>query len=195
MNLSLRLILPAFFLVFSAFGYAAKPLTFSLNRLLDDKSVEVSQSSWEGKYLLIVVGYTGCPDVCPTTLLDIREALAEMDKQPEKAKQLQPLFITIDPISDSLSDITRYAGYFDPRIIGLRAENFQLLDEVVKQLRASYGYQFAGKPVQPPELPKGYTVMHSTYIYLYSPDGHLLDVFPYNLNGVILAQRIMKNLS
>lgn len=190
-----RWVLPVFFLMFLTFGQAAKPLTFSLNRWLDDKAVTVNQTSWDGKYLLIAVGYTGCPDVCPTTLLDIREALAELDKQPKKAKQLQPLFITIDPLSDSLSDITRYAGYFDPRIIGLRADDFQQLDEVVKQLRASYGYQFAGKPVQPPELPKGYTVMHSTYIYLYSPEGHLLDVFPYNLNGVILAQRIMKYLS
>lgn len=181
-------------LVLSTLAVAAKPLTFSLNRLVDNNVVQVSQDSWQGKHLLIAVGFTGCPDVCPTTLLDIKEALAEMDKQPENAKKIQPLFITIDPISDTLTDITRYGAYFDPRIIGLRADDFTALDNVVKQLRASYGYQFDGKPVAPPNLPKGYTVMHSTFIYLYSPKGELLDVYPYNMDGKTLANRILSHL-
>ncbi len=174
---------------------AAKPLTFSLNRLEGDKAVKVTQNTWKDKYLLMAVGYTTCPDICPTTLLDIREALAEMDKNaPEKVKQIQPLFITIDPVGDALKNITQYAAYFDPRIIGLRADNFPALDNVVEQLHASYGYQFKGKVVTPPDLPKGYTVMHSTFIYLYSPDGQLVDAYPYNMDGKTLATRILQNL-
>lgn len=174
---------------------AAKPLTFSLNRLDGDKAVTVTENTWKDKYLLLAVGYTSCPDICPTTLLDIREALRTLDRDaPDKVKQLQALFITIDPITDTLESITKYAAYFDSRIIGLRTGNFTALDDVVEQLRASYGYLFNGKFVTPPNLPEGYTVMHSTFIYLYSPDGQLIDAYPYNMNGETLAKRISHSL-
>ncbi len=177
-------------LTLSTWSRAAEPLHFSLNRLVDGKPQTVTQDSWDGKYLLMAVGYTTCPDICPTTMLDIRTALAELDKTPDIAKKVQPLFITIDPVSDSLESITQYAGFFDKRIIGLRASDFEHLDDIVEQLHASYGYEFDGKAVFPPNLPKGYTVMHSIYIYLYSPEGELLDVYPYNLNGVEMAKKI-----
>lgn len=173
---------------------ASEPLTFQLKRLVDGKPTAVTEKSWQGKYLLMAVGYTGCPDICPTTLLDIRQALHALDKTPAEAAKVQPLFVTIDPESDSLADITRYTAYFDPRIIGLRADNFTLLDDVVEQLHADYGYYLNDKPVSPPNLPQGYTVMHSTYIYLYSPDAKLLDTFPYNMPGAELAKRILTNL-
>lgn len=180
---------------FSLTAQAAKPLTFQLEKLENDKAVKVTEATWGKQYLLLAIGYTTCPDICPTTLLDVREALAELDKTaPQKVKQLQPLFITIDPITDTLSGITQYAAYFDPRIIGLRTDNFKALDNVVEQLRGSYGYLYKGKAVNPPDLPKGYTVMHSTFIYLYAPDGQLLDAYPYNMDGKTLANRILENI-
>lgn len=175
-------------------SHAAKPLSFTLEQLIDGKPQTVTQAAWADKYLLIAVGYTSCPDICPTTLLDMRTAMKALDKTPEKAKHVQPLFITIDPTTDSLDSITQYAGFFDPRIVGLRAQNFAALDDVVEQLRASYGYEFDGKTVLPPNLPKGYTVMHSTFIYLYSPAGQLLDAYVYNMNGKAMAQQIKKHL-
>ncbi len=173
---------------------AAKPLTFDLQQMKNQQAIKVNPHSWGEKYLLIAVGYTGCPDICPTTLLDMRDALTELDKTPEKAAQLQPLFITIDPISDTLADITKYTSYFDSRIIGLRTQDFGKLDNIVKQLHASYGYFFKGKQVYPPKLPKGYTVMHSIFIYLYSPKGKLLNAFPYNTKGKNLAEGILRHL-
>ncbi|PID65042.1 MAG: SCO family protein [Gammaproteobacteria bacterium] len=177
------------------FATAAERLTFSLNRLQNGDAVTVSEADFADKFLLIAVGFTGCPDICPTTMLDYKNALKALDKHPQQAKKLQPLFITIDPLSDSLQDINDYAAFFDPRIVGLRAENFEKLDDVVSQLHASYGYIYKGKPVFPPDLPKGYTVMHSAYIYLYSPGGELLDVFPYNMDGDTLASNILSYLS
>lgn len=173
----------------------AQPLTFSLNRLQDGETVAVSEKDFVGKYLLIAVGYTGCPDICPTTMLDIRSALEALDKHPQQAAKIQPLFITIDPKSDTLKDITEYAAWFDPRIIGLRADNFEQLDDVVAQLHASYGYRANGKPVLPADLPKRYTVMHSTFMYLYSPAGELLDAYPYNLEGKLLAKQLLQQVS
>lgn len=174
---------------------AAKPLTFSLNRLDAGQVVTVTENSWKDKYLLLAIGYTSCPDICPTTLLDMREALHSMDQHaPDKVKQIQALFITIDPLTDALENITKYAAYFDSRIIGLRTENFAALDNLVEQLRASYGYLFNGQLVTPPHLPEGYTVMHSTFIYLYSPEGRLMDAYPYNMDGETLAKSIIRSL-
>lgn len=191
---TLKLVLLLFFINFSLLTWAAEPLRFQLYRQLNDAPVAVTENTWNNQYVLIAVGFTGCPDVCPTTLLDMRDALRALDNKPAVVKRLQPLFITIDPLSDSLENITEYAAYFDSRIIGLRAENFEKLDHVVKQLRASYGYQFQGKIVTPPNLPKGYTVSHSTYIYLYAPDGKLVDVYPYNMAGEEIAKRLLKYL-
>ncbi len=194
MTIIQRLLCGVFLSSISFMATADEALTFSLNRLEDGKVVKVTEKSFADKYLLMAVGFTGCPDICPTTMLDMRGALAELDKTPEKAAQLQPLFITIDPTSDTLKDITEYAAYFDPRIVGLRADDFKTLDNVVNQLHASYGYTFNNKAVLPPNLPKGYTVSHSIYLYLYSPERKLLDVFPYNMEGKVLAKNISKYL-
>ncbi len=190
-NLS-RLLLAGVLSAMSLVASADESLTFSLNRLQDGKVVSVSEKNFKDKYLLMAVGYTGCPDICPTTMLDMRTALAELDKTPAVVAKLQPLFITIDPTSDTLKDITEYTAFFDPRIVGLRTGDFKVLDAVVERLNASYGYTFEGKPVTPPNLPKGYTVMHSIYIYLYSPERKLLDVYPYNMPGKVLAENIKK---
>lgn len=173
---------------------ATKALSFNLQQMHNNKPIEVNAKSWKDKYLLIAIGYTGCPDICPTTLMDIRDALVILDKTPQQAKKLQPLFVTIDPISDSLADITQYTAYFDKRIVGLPTADFNQLDKLVKQLHGSYGYYFKGKQVYPPKLPKGYTVMHSIFIYLYSPQGKLLDAYPYNIKGKNLAESVLQQL-
>lgn len=178
-----------------SFVGVAESLTFSLQRLQQATALTVSEKDFSDKYLLLAIGYTGCPDICPTTLLDMREAMRALDTTPEQAAKIQPLFLTIDPQSDTLSDITEYAAFFDNRIIGLRAVDYAALDAVVEQLRGSYGYLADGKPVVPPDLPSGYTVMHSTFIYLYSPDGQLLDAYPYNMPGKQLAKSILSHLS
>ncbi len=170
---------------------ATDSLTFKLNSKLG----VVTQENFQDKYLLVAIGYTSCPDICPTTMIDMKGALQYLDKVSTLSKEISPLFITIDPTSDSLKNIITYASYFDERILGLRADNFEILDDVIKQLRASYGYIKDGKPVFQPNLPTGYTVFHSTYIYLYSPKRRLIDVFSYNLGGDELGKRIYKILS
>ncbi len=171
--------------------FANEKLTFNLK---SDTGI-VTEKSWQDDFLLIAVGYTSCPDICPTTMLEMKNALAYLDKTPKLASKITPLFITIDPISDSLEDITNYTDYFDKRIVGLRADDFKSLDDVVNQLRASYGYIKDGKPVSPPKLPDGYTVFHSTFIYLYSPERELIDVYPFNLGGDELGTKVAMELS
>lgn len=184
-----------FFMLFN-FSVRADTLQFSLQRIDNQEIINVTPASFPDKYLVIAIGYTSCPDICPTTLLDIKNMLLAMDADyTDKVSKIQPLFITIDPMADTLTEINEYTRYFDERIIGLRAKNWNNLDVVIESLRASYGYQVDGKPVLPENLPEKYDVSHSTYIYLYAPGGELLDVYPYNMDGKTLAERVAEQMN
>ena len=100
-----------------------------------DGTAITEQSLSRGKWLVIYFGYTFCPDVCPTTLMDIAGAL---DALGSRAGAVQALFVTIDPARDTPSILTEYLKSFDPRIVGLTgtpaqialaAKNFQVFDE------------------------------------------------------------------
>lgn len=159
---------------FSAFNAFAAP-TYEYE-LIDNAGNTVSQKSFPNQYQLIAFGFTHCPDVCPTTLFDFKQVLANM-KQPER---LQPVFITIDPHRDTPETLAKYTGYFDKRILALGGDR-AAIDRTVENFNATYGYQIDGKKVDPDNLPedKQYLVFHSTLIYLLDKEGKLLDVFDY----------------
>lgn len=68
------------------------------------------------KIVLLFFGYTTCPDVCPTTLAELNLALSQI---PEKADQVQVVFITVDPERDTPQDVQEYAARFNPSFVGL----------------------------------------------------------------------------
>ncbi|MBV7434035.1 SCO family protein [Cardiobacteriaceae bacterium TAE3-ERU3] len=145
-----------------------------------------TETSFPDKYTLLAFGFTHCPDVCPTTLYDMKQMLAKIDN-PEL---IQPVFVTIDPDRDTPELLSQYTGYFDPRIIGLTGSR-EAIDQTVDTFNASYGYQLDGKKLDPDELPDtGYIVYHSTYIYLLDDQGNLVDVFDYQSGADNLTQSI-----
>src|SRR5438477_4643108 len=83
----------------------------------------VTDRTFAGRWLLVFFGYTHCPDICPTTMSTISDALAKLGPL---ASQIQPLFITIDPERDTLPVLADYTAAFDPRIIGLTATPEQI---------------------------------------------------------------------
>ena len=76
----------------------------------------VTDRDFRGKYMLVYFGYTYCPDVCPTTLNAVAAAL---DKLGPKAKDLRPIFITVDPQRDTPAVMKQYTAAFSPDLIGL----------------------------------------------------------------------------
>ncbi|MEF2522815.1 SCO family protein [Vibrio mimicus] len=160
----------------------AAPLSFTLN---EAKRGEVTEKSWPRQYLFIAVGYTSCPEICPTTALDMAGV---MNRLGDKADKVTPLFISIDPNRDTAENLAQYVQYFHPKLTGLVGDETQT-KAAAKSLRATYGYSRDGKPVYPP-LPALYEVFHSTYLYLYSPEGELLDVYGYG-DG---AEKIAANM-
>ncbi|MCW8328382.1 SCO family protein [Photobacterium sp. SDRW27] len=164
----------------------AAPLTFSLN---EANLGTVTEKNWPGHHLLIGIGYTSCPDVCPTTVMDMASTIRKLGN---KADQITPIFISVDPNRDTPESLDSYVKYFGPKMIGLVGSDEQT-SQVVRALKGTYGYSLDGKPVYPP-LPKQYEVYHSAYVYFYGPDRELVDVFGYGTGSEQMAKIIAEQL-
>ncbi len=119
---------------------------------------EVSDRDFRGKWLLIFFGYTHCPDVCPTTLGNIAAA---MDQLGPLAKQIQPLFITLDPERDTLPVLVDYTSAIDPRILGLSGSADQIASAA-----AAYRIYFAKRVIG-----DDYYMDHTATVHVVRPDG------------------------
>jgi len=74
---------------------------------------DVTDATWRGKWLLVYFGYTSCPDICPTVLLRVGQAL---DALGPLAGRVQPIFITVDPERDTAQRLATYMAAFDSRV-------------------------------------------------------------------------------
>ena len=145
---------------------------------LDGKTV--SDTDYRGRVLLIYFGYTFCPDVCPTTLTQLGAALAALG---DKAKQFQPVFITLDPARDKQPVMAEYMKSFDPRIVALRGDP-EDIEEAAKSFHVYY---------RPRSLGNGqYTVDHSSYIYVVDRSGKFKELLSGDLPGHPLVEDLRK---
>jgi protein SCO1/2 len=111
---------------------------------------------------LVFFGFTRCPDVCPSTLMRLRQV---RDALGEDASKLQVLLVSVDPERDTPDRLDAYVKNFDPSFIGLRPEPTEL-EKVVKAFHA-----IAVKV--PTADGKDYTVDHSATIYVYDRGNQL----------------------
>ena len=123
----------------------------------------VTDADMKGEPFLVYFGYTNCPDVCPTTLAQMSDALAKLPGKPIRA-----LFITIDPERDSAQSLKDYLQSFDPRIIGLSGD----AEAIAKVEKAYRVYARKG----PPEN-GGYGMDHSSIVYLMDAKGQFVEAF------------------
>lgn len=133
--------------------------------LIDHNGQAVTHESWPGKYKLVFFGFTHCPDICPAALDKMTAALNTLG---DKSKDIQPLFITIDPARDDAATMKSYLASYHPGIVGLTGSEDQ-----IKQVENAYKVYAAkvdtGTPV--------YTMAHSSFVFLMSPNDELLDIF------------------
>ena len=95
----------------------------------------LTNDSFKGKNLAIFFGYTFCPDVCPTSLASIAQALNELPK--EKSDMVKGLFISVDPERDKLKNLDEYAKYFHKNFEGATSSK-KNIDEITKRFGAYY---------------------------------------------------------
>jgi cytochrome oxidase Cu insertion factor (SCO1/SenC/PrrC family) len=150
--------------------------------LTDQNGKTVSDADFHGHDVLLYFGYTNCPDVCPTTLAVIADA---MSKPGSKAKSLTPIFITIDPARDTPKVLKTYLASFGPRFVGLTGSA-----DDIKKVATEYRVYYAKHPLQG----GGYAMDHSSELYLLDPRGRLMTFYDAGIDAKSLAADLAKRL-
>ncbi len=166
-------------------GEAGGPVVGGPFSLVDGDGHTVTNQDFRGKYMLVYFGYTYCPDVCPTTLNAVAEALDKLGKQ---ADRLQPLFITIDPRRDTPAVMKQYTASFTPSLLGLSGTPEQIA-AVAKEYRVYYAEHRTGPG------PNDYSMDHSSILYLMGPDGRFIAPIRADETGAQMAADIGKLMS
>lgn len=152
--------------------------------LVDQDGKTRTDAEFRGRYLLVYFGYTFCPDLCPTELQTISDAL---DRLGDKAARVQPLFITIDPARDTVPVMKEYVSHFRPGLIGLTG-GAPGIAAAAKTYRVYYA--------EVPAADGGgdYLMDHSGFVFLMGPDGRYITHFTPETSAQQLAKAIAKFL-
>ncbi len=134
-------------------------------RLIDQNGAIRSAGDFRGRFMLIYFGYSFCPDVCPTTLGVMADA---MDRLGPLKGRVAPVFITTDPERDTPAVLKAYLKAFGPEFVGLTGS-----DGAIAAVAREYRVYYAKHP-----LPGGgYSVDHSSALYLMGPDGKFVTFY------------------
>jgi protein SCO1 len=136
--------------------------------LQDINGRSVTNEDFRGRFQLIAFGYTYCPDICPTTLVEMAAILKQLG---DLADRLQPIFVTVDPERDSAKVLKTYTEFFDPRILGLTGP-----PALIRRAADNFRIRYA-KVLEPGS--ENYAMDHSAGMILLGPDGQYLRKFAF----------------
>lgn len=131
--------------------------------------------------LLVYFGYLSCPDVCPLTMVAVRDALAALD--PAAADRVAVAMVTVDPERDEGPEITAYLNHFVDRPVALRTDDAAALDAVGARFRARW-------EIEEHAPGEHYDVAHTAGLYAIDADGRIVREFPFGLEADALARSI-----
>ncbi len=158
--------------------------------LTNHRGEAVTEKDFLGKHTLIFFGFTHCPDICPTTMNEIAFAL---DQLGDRAKDVNALFVTIDPERDGPEALGDYMELFDKRITGLTGTPEQIAG-VAKAFRIFYAKNISADERAKPKEDRFYLMDHSTITYLMSPTGEFIRHYSYGTPAKALADDIRARL-
>lgn len=138
-----------------------------------------SDQDLRGKPFAIFFGFTNCPDVCPTTLLEFTNRIKDLGPTADK---LRYVFVSVDPEADTVAHLKTYLSNFDPRIIGLtgKAED---ISEIVARYRVV---------VQRVPTKAGYTINHTATTFLMDANGKLAGTLAYEEAAATQLQKLKR---
>jgi protein SCO1 len=145
-------------------------------RLTDHEGRPRSLADFRGKAVVVVFGFTHCPDVCPTALSDMARAVRELG---ERGQDVQVLFVTLDPARDSAELLKQYVPAFHPAFLGLRGSEAETT-AVTKDFKV-YSNQRPGK------TPDSYTIDHSAQNFVFDREGRIRLLLPPNMASAAIA--------
>jgi protein SCO1/2 len=135
-------------------------------QLTDHTGQHRSNLDFRGKYTLVYFGYSYCPDICPTALSGMTEALVKLGA---KANKVTPIFISVDPQRDTVANLAEYVANFHPSFVGLTGT-----EEQVKKAMKAYRV-YAAKVDE--SAREDYLMDHSSIIYVMNPQGQFVAHF------------------
>ncbi len=138
---------------------------FGNNFTLPDSNGKTrTMADFKGKVVVLFFGYTHCPDVCPTTMAELSQALQQLG--PDAGKRVQVIFVSVDPERDTPQILGQYVSAFNPTFIALRPADDAQLKQVTKDFRVYYA-KVPGKTAD------GYTMDHTAASYVFDTTGKL----------------------
>jgi protein SCO1/2 len=148
-------------------------------QLIDQNGRAVDQHVLDGKWSAVFFGFTYCPDVCPTTMFALGQAERQLGPA---AKKFQTVFVSVDPARDTPKQLASYLSTdaFPKAALGLTGSP-QQVEAAAKAYKVFY--QKVGEGA-------GYTVNHSSIIYLMNPRGGLACVIPYDAPPAEMAAKV-----
>jgi protein SCO1/2 len=139
----------------------------------------LSLSDFRGKLVVLYFGYTFCPDVCPTTMAALAQAMRELGA---KADDVQVIMVTVDPERDTPDKLNAYVSAFDPRFIGLSGTPDQIAG--VAKAFGVYYEKHAGSSADT------YLIDHTATTTVIDKEGRIRLIWPYGTAAEELAADI-----
>ncbi len=152
--------------------------------MVDQNGNAFTEANLKGYHTLMFFGFTHCPDVCPTTLSTVTDAIDTLsEKQREK---LKVVFVTVDPERDTPQLLKEYLANFSDDYIGLSGAPQNL-----KAMAKKYLVYYAKSADSPPEH---YLMDHSAYLYLFDTNGEYVAHFSHKMKPSALGTKLQQVL-
>jgi protein SCO1/2 len=149
--------------------------------LTNQDGASARDTDFAGKWRIVYFGYTFCPDICPTDMLKLGQAMKLLDKSdPRTAAKVAPIFISVDPERDTPPVIKQFVGQFHPRFTGLTGS----LDAITKVAK-DYAVAFRKEPAG-----DSYLIGHSQIAYLMDMDGKPITSLPLEKDAQAIADEV-----
>lgn len=160
---------------------AVTPLGGPFN-LVDNKGQPITQKDILGRNHAIFFGFTNCPDVCPTTLLEVASWMKDLGSESEK---LDFYFFSVDPERDSPEIMNDYVTAFDPRITGITGDPAEMK-------RTLSAYKIYANKVDLGDGDGDYTMDHSAFVMLFKADGTFRGTISFGENDEVALEKLRR---
>jgi len=152
--------------------------------LVDAQGRERTMADFQGKIVAIFFGFTQCPDVCPTAMVELAQVKQALGADGDK---LQGIFITVDPERDTPEVMGAYVQAFDPSFVALRGSPEQTA-AVAREFKVYYNKV-------PGKTPDSYTMDHSAGLYVFDTQGRVRLYARHGIGAELLTQDIRRLLA
>lgn len=150
-------------------------------QLTDQNGKTVRDKDFAGKWRIVYFGYTFCPDICPTDMLKLGQAMKLLDKSdPGLSAKVAPIFISVDPERDTPPVLKQFVGQFHPRFTGLTG-SLDAINAVAKEYAVAFRKEPAGD---------SYLVGHTQIAYLMDDAGKPITSLPLEKDAQAIADEV-----